>query len=38
MAERGAAFMPGDAAKLIAEEVLRVSLTHEPAEAAPPAA
>ena len=32
MAAKGAAFMPGDAAKLIAEEVLRISLSHEPVE------
>ncbi|HVW71944.1 MAG TPA: UDP-N-acetylglucosamine--N-acetylmuramyl-(pentapeptide) pyrophosphoryl-undecaprenol N-acetylglucosamine transferase [Candidatus Paceibacterota bacterium] len=32
MAAKGAAFMPGDAAKLIAEEALRIGLSHEPRE------
>ncbi|HVX90464.1 MAG TPA: UDP-N-acetylglucosamine--N-acetylmuramyl-(pentapeptide) pyrophosphoryl-undecaprenol N-acetylglucosamine transferase [Candidatus Paceibacterota bacterium] len=32
MAEKGATFMPGDAAKLIAEEALRIGLSHEPVQ------
>ncbi len=34
MAEKGSAFMPGNAARLIAEEAIRIALTHETPEQA----